>query len=98
MRRRNEKDQEIESAEAALRDLESNVRPSREEIIRLQLPQIRSVLDVYHLTPDPMQRNRLLKTVLERILYKKTARCYRGQNPAQALELVFFPRIPDKSV
>ena len=94
VRRRNEKDREIESAESALRELEETVVPSREEILRYQLPQIRSVLDVYRLTPDPIDRNRLLKTVIERIHYKKTARCYRGQNPAQALELTFFPRIP----
>lgn len=96
VRRRNEKDAEISAAEEALGQLQTDSAPTDEEIIRMQLPQIRSMLEAYTLTSSPPERNRLLKTVIRRIEYKKTARCYRGQNPADALELTVFPRISEK--
>ncbi len=96
VQRRNEKDAEIASAKAALASLESNSAPTDEEIIRLQLPQIRHVLDVYRLTSEPLERNKLLKTVIARVEYHKTTRCFRNQDPADFLELKVYPRMPDK--
>lgn len=95
VRRRAEKDREIEQAEAALEALRANSTPTPEEAIRMQLPLIRSVLDAYSLEAEPQERNRLLKMVFARIEYRKTSRAYRGQDPAQYLHLTFFPKIPD---
>lgn len=94
--RRSDKDAEIAQAESTLREIETASRPTRAEIIRLQLPTIRNVLDAYGTESDPQQRNLLLKRVFDRIDYHKTARCYRGQNPTSTLVLTFYPRLPDE--
>lgn len=53
-------------------------------------PKIRQILDVWEsATPDEL--NRLLKTVVSRIIYHKTVRCYRNQNPADYLSLTIYP-------
>lgn len=97
VRRRTEKDAEIEAAQAELASLENASTPTPEEIIRLQLPQIRHVLDVYDLTQEPIERNKLLKTVIARIDYRKTTRCYRNQDPASFLTLTMYPKLPAAS-
>ena len=94
--RRAEKDQEIAAAESALRALQSSSEPTDEEIILSNLPQIRYVLDAYRSSLSPIERNRLLKSVFSRVEYKKTRRCYRHQDPAEALTLTCFPRRPSK--
>ncbi len=94
VRRRTEKDAEIEAAENVIATLESDSTPTQEEIIRMQLPQIRHVLDVYWVTDDPQERNRLLKTVIARVEYHKTVRCFRNQNPAESLRLTISPKMP----
>lgn len=53
-------------------------------------PKIRQILDIWDsATPDEL--NRLLKTVVSRIIYHKTVRCYRNQNPADYLSLTIYP-------
>ena len=93
--RRNAKDAEISSAEAALRELEKGAPLTRDQIIRKQLPQIRRVLDLYPTMDDPQDRNRLLKTVISRVIYKKTQRSFRNQDPALHLLLDVYPVTPD---
>lgn len=93
--RRNAKDAEISSAEAALRELEKGAPLTREQIIRKQLPQIRRVLDLYPTVDTPQERNKLLKTIISRITYKKTQRSYRNQDPALHLSLDIFPAMPE---
>ena len=92
--RRNAKDEEIAAAEAALADLERDTTPTIEECIRLQLPAIRTALDLYDLATEPQDKNRILKSVIARIEYRKDVRCYRNQNPADYLSLTITPRIP----
>ncbi|MBQ7825873.1 MAG: recombinase family protein [Clostridia bacterium] len=91
VRRRNAKDAEIAAAETALADLERDTTPSLEECIRLQLPAIRSALELYSFVSDPRDKNRLLKSVISRIEYKKTTRCFRNQDPSKELELSIYP-------
>ena len=94
VKRRDDKDTEIAAAQAALDELLADTTPSPEECIRLQLPAIRSALDLYALADDPMDKNRILKSVISRIEYKKTVRCYRNQDPSKELELVITPNAP----
>lgn len=93
--RRTAKEAEISNAEAALRQLEKGAPLTREQIIRKQLPQIRRVLDLYPTLESPQERNRLLKTVVSRVIYKKPQRSYRNQDPTQHLSLDIFPVTPD---
>ena len=92
--RRNAKDEEIAAAEAALADLERDTTPTVEECIRLQLPAIRSALDLYAVASDPQDKNRILKSVISRIEYRKDVHCYRNMNPADYLTLTITPRMP----
>lgn len=94
VKRRDDKDAEIAAAQAALDELLADTTPSPEECIRLQLPAIRTALDLYALADDPMDKNRILKSVISRIEYKKTVRCYRNQDPSKQLELIITPSSP----
>lgn len=94
VKRRNDKDAEIAAAQAALDELLADTTPSPEECIRLHLPAIRTALDLYDLADDPMDKNRILKSVISRIEYKKTVRCYRNQDPSKQLELIITPSSP----
>lgn len=53
-------------------------------------PKIRHILAVWE-TSSPDDLNRLLKTVIKRIIYHKTVRCFRNQNPADYLSLSIYP-------
>lgn len=93
--RRAEKDQEIAAARQALEELKKDNTPTDEEIIRANLPLIRNALDMYNLTDNPEDKNRLLKAVFSRIEYSKTHHCSRNENPAEYLTLAFYPRFYD---
>ena len=90
--RRAEKDKEIALAEQSLESLKKDTAPTDEAVIRANLPLIRNVLSLYNLTTDPRDKNRLLKSVFSRIEYNKTRRCFRNENPANALTLSVYPR------
>ena len=90
--RRAEKDKEIAAAEQSLEAMQNDSTPTDEEIIRANLPLIRNVLSLYNLTSDPQDKNHLLKSVFARIEYHKTRRCFRNENPADALSLSVYPR------
>ena len=91
--RRAEKDREIAAAQQALDALKKDTTPTDEEIIRANLPLIRDALNLYDLTSDPRDRNRLLKSVFSRIEYSKTRRCLKNENPADYLSLTCYPRL-----
>lgn len=90
--RRAEKDKEIALAEQSLESLKKDTVPTDEAVIRANLPLIRNVLSLYNLTTEPRDKNRLLKSVFSRIEYNKTRRCFRNENPANALTLSVYPR------
>lgn len=94
VRRRNDKDSEIAAAQSALDELLADTTPTPEECIRMQLPEIRTALELYAAASDPQDKNRILKTVISRVEYKKTVRCYRNQDPSKMLELVVSPVLP----
>lgn len=61
----------------------------RAAIARLK-PDIDHVLDVWD-SSTPEQRNILLRKILRKVVYKKTKRCFRNDNPADYLTLDLFP-------
>lgn len=94
VRRRSEKEAEINSVKAAIEALEADSAPSVDDCIRMQLPAIRTALELYDLAKDPMDKNKILKSVIARVEYKKTVRCYRNQDPSKELFLEIYPASP----
>lgn len=92
VKRRNDKDAEIEAAKTALDELLADSTPSPEDCIRMLLPEIRDALDLYAVATDPQDKNRILKSVISRVEYKKTVRCFRNMDPSKELELVVTPQ------
>lgn len=83
----------IAEAQAQLGALQSKPNPA--DIIRAQLPQIRHVLESYPLTDDLQYKNQLLKSVISRIDYHKTAKCTRADNPSDHMSLDIYPYFPE---
>lgn len=94
IRRRNDKDAEIAAAQAALDDLMADTTPSESECIQALAPQIDTALELYNASSDVRDKNSILKTLISRIGYYKTARCTRNQDPTQFLELTITPANP----
>lgn len=95
VQRRREKEAAIAEAERAIAALEETPAKSPAEAIAEQLPQIKTVLDLYSLDLTPPERNKLLRSVIQRVEYRKTVRCFRNQSGADTLELVVFPRFAE---
>ena len=81
----------IAEAQAQLDAIQT--KPSTAEIIHSQLPQIRHVLEAYHLTDDLQKKNALLKSVIHRIDYHKTKQCTRADYPAVYMTLDIYPMV-----
>lgn len=94
VKRRNDKDAEIETAHRALESLQDASTLSTEQIIRLQLPAFQDALKLYRATSEPVEKNRILKTVVSRVVYKKTKRCFRNEDPSKELALTIYPKSP----
>ncbi len=62
----------------------------KEDAIRALLPQIDHVLQSYS-SSDARGKNELLKSVISKVIYHKTHRCYRNENPADFITLDVFP-------
>lgn len=84
----------IKSAEAELARLDAETKKPTTAVIAALRPKIQNVLDVWDSpTVTPAQKNTLLKSIISKIVYHKTAHCYRNQNPADYLTLDVFPVI-----
>ena len=59
------------------------------------LPQIKSVVEAYHITDDPADKNALLRSVIDHIVYTKTQRGMRNNSPGDNLYIDVFPLLPD---
>ena len=82
----------IRDAENSLADIVN--KPSKGDIIRAQLPRIQYVIEAYPVTDDELERNQMLKSVISKVVYKKTKQCTRADNPADYMELEIFPVVP----
>lgn len=69
--------------------------PTQAEIITSNLPKIKNILEAYDITPDAQARNAMLSSVIDRIIYHKTKRCTRADNPAEHLYIEIFARYID---
>ena len=81
--------------EALNRQVEELPRQTPDEARRAILPTVERVIDAYPYAESIEQKNNLLKSVIHHITYHKTERAWRGQNPAQHLQLHVFPLIRD---
>lgn len=64
---------------------------SREETLRKIKPQIEHVLDAWHHCTTAGEKNELARTVVSKIIYSKTRRCYRNEDPGKYLTLDLLP-------
>lgn len=62
-----------------------------EQAISAHYQQITHILDVFD-EASPAELNALLKQVISKIIYTKTKRCLRNENPAEYLTLDIYPR------
>lgn len=85
----------IKAAERTRASLLDSIRPTQSpaDVIRALRPQILTVLTNYATASTPAEKNALLRTVVSKIIFHRTERVYRGQNPAATLKLDVFPRI-----
>lgn len=58
------------------------------------IPQVRTVLAAYEAAPDIAARNKLLRTVIDRIEYRKPRRLYRNNNLGDYITLTIYPKYP----
>ena len=92
VQRRDELNARISALQAEIERMHG--APTTEEIIIMQLPNIRHVLDAYPLTADLAERNQLLRSVISRVDYHKTEHCYRHQTPANYMSIDIYPAMP----
>lgn len=59
------------------------------------IPQVRTVLEAYAAAPDAATKNNLLRSVIQRIEYRKPRRLYRNNNLGDYISLVIYPRFPE---
>lgn len=81
----------IKKVQKELNALEQPVLPTDEQAIIALAPQIARVLDAWPTCSTPGEKNELLRTVVRRIIYYKTRRCFRNDNPADFLTVVLEP-------
>ena len=92
--RRADLDARIAAAKEALGKLDAP--PPVDPIVAI-LPQVRTVLGAYDLAAAPADRNALLRTVIERVEYKKPQRGYRNSAPGDNLNIQLFPCVPTEN-
>ena len=90
--RKDEVSQKIEAANAQL-TLLKNQKTTREKSIAQIIPQLETVLSLYNKSESALEKNQLLKMVISKVVYTKTVKCHRNQDPSQYLKLQIFPRI-----
>ena len=83
---------ELKEATAALEAIPERVPTMQERLAEL-LPQLRHVLEAYDAAATPADKNKLLRSVVERVVYHKTHVCNRSERPADFVALDVFPKI-----
>ena len=82
---------ELEAAKASLDALPEHV-PTMQERLTALLPTLRHVVQVYDAAQTAAEKNKLLRSVIDSVVYHKTHRCTRGENAADFVTLDVFPR------
>lgn len=81
---------DLADAEAALAAIPPRKPTMQETLIRL-LPDLQHVLQAYDAAPTPEDKNRLLRTVVQNVVFHKTHSCKRNERPADFLTLDVYP-------
>lgn len=84
----------INETAAQIEALNAPAPISREEAIRANLPQIKSFLASYNPRASAEKKNKLLKSVIGRIVYHKTEKNKRFEANSDKLVLDIYPVIP----
>lgn len=82
---------QVARIDQALEDLDS---PPAQDPRAALMPQILTVLDAYRDAPDAETKNKLLRSVIDHIVYHKTQRNMRNNGLGDNLSLEVFPRLP----
>lgn len=72
-------------------------KQSAEQAEKQIIPKIEHVLDVYWTTESIVQKNQLLREVLEKVEYQKDIRNKKGEREKASFELFLYPKLPDES-
>ncbi|MBE5801105.1 MAG: recombinase family protein [Clostridiales bacterium] len=83
--------EEIARAQSAIDALPPPQQDRRSRITAL-LPQLKALLQAYSSDLPPADRNALLFTVLDKVIYTKTRRCFRNENPIDHVGIELFPK------
>lgn len=81
----------LKTARSDLDALQHKDVPTDEQAIVALAPQIAHVLDAWPSCSTAAEKNELIRTVVRRILYHKTRRCFRNDNPADYLTISLHP-------
>ena len=94
--RQREISKRLSEKEHALMYLKKATARPRNVAIYEILPRIAVFLDTYQTTISPGEKNALLKTVISKIIYRKTKKRVKTDPPAAHLTLDIYPAIPRK--
>lgn len=78
------------------RAIEKQINKSRvpfSQTVHKILPEIRKVTDAYEYAESATEKNRLLKSIIDKIVYEKTQRAVGKQNPTSYLTLTVYPKV-----
>ena len=57
------------------------------------IPEIENVIDMYNILENAEEKNNLLKTVIEKVVYTKTKKAIRKDSDPTEFELDLYPKI-----
>jgi len=85
---------DIERTQAKIMELEIKLRALKGEENNTQnfVPQVKHILDIYY-SCDTEQRNKLLKTILEKVEYLKLERARKKTDPLDNFTLDIYPKL-----
>ena len=58
------------------------------------IPNVKYAIETYQTLTDPKQKNELLSSVIDKIIYTKDAKCARGESKAAHIKLQIHPKLP----
>lgn len=93
LERQNDINARIAAQQAQIQALQTPAESTIEDAIRAQLPQIKTVLQLYEHAQTPGEKNDLLKSVIGRIIYCKASKSPAG-SPGSGLILDVYPVFP----
>lgn len=89
---------ELQSINNNILDLESayNVELNTQYEYEELIPKLENIIEIYFKIDDIQTRNELLKSVLEKVTYKKTVRNSKGNALNANFEITIYPKLPKK--